>query len=322
VVATFKNGHVPYEDVVTIDGFDVCARYYIPRATSADVTLIGLHGLGGHPSAYDREYGRLGSDVGLPLVAVHVPSHGRTSEIPGKVNAAEFVTALICRFIDQVAPGKVIIVGHSLGAALAPFVAARLERATPGRVLGVVMERPPIGTVFMDVRPLVPPVVGYKLMTLGPDLVAQAWYALCLSALQGDGWSYVGSLGEYVRNPPRLVSAVRALWDSQSAIAVLRELQGLNVPVDAIYALGDTAIPVPWRRLLTRNMPARVTVVPGSHSSNILGIGPSYEALLEAVLAGLGRTPPLEKQIRFVWPDPIRLLSELLGRPVPLRPAA
>jgi hypothetical protein len=143
-------------------------------------------------------------------------------------------------------------------------------------------------------------------------VVAQELLALGLCAIQGHGRSYLVSLKEYVANPPRLLSAIAALWTTYPIIQPLQELERRGVARYAVYAAGDTAIPVPWRRLLTGKMPAHVTVVPGTHSSNILGLGPSYEAVLGPVLAALGRAKAPSGRFRVLPPRPLRILSEIL----------
>lgn len=122
--------------VETVGGWRISGRRRAPgRPAAPDVPLIvALHG-GSYTSAYFDLPGFSLLDraaaAGIPIVALDRPCYGATTPLdPGTEtirNSAERLDAIIAALVAQ-SPGagrKVVLVGHSIGAAIAFAIAAR-----------------------------------------------------------------------------------------------------------------------------------------------------------------------------------------------------
>ena len=92
--------------------------------------VILIHGAGGMHLNWPPQVRRLN---GQPLFAVDLPGHGK-SEGVGRQQIGEYA-ADILRFMDALKLSAAVLVGHSLGAAIALTLAIQ----EPGRVLGLAL---------------------------------------------------------------------------------------------------------------------------------------------------------------------------------------
>lgn len=95
-------------------------------------TLVVLHGLGSEISDYARLLWRLAPHF-QRVVAIDLPGHGE-SELQTPVNLNNFVGAL-SETVDNLAPGPIVVLGHSLGGMSAMHLALRRRDKVRSMVL-------------------------------------------------------------------------------------------------------------------------------------------------------------------------------------------
>ncbi len=96
--------------------------------TSTPIILI--HGAGGSHLHYPPELRRLN---GFQVIALDLPGHGKSAGL-GKQNINDYVQA-IQNFMDAINLPTALIIGHSMGSA----IALQLALSAPDRVLGLVL---------------------------------------------------------------------------------------------------------------------------------------------------------------------------------------
>lgn len=119
--------------VETIGGWPVSGRRSLPDQTAVDGPLIvALHG-GTYTSAYFDLPGFSLIDraarAGMPIVALDRPCYGDTAPLaPGTETiqqSAERLDAIIAALAATLPPRPIVLLGHSIGAAIALAIAAR-----------------------------------------------------------------------------------------------------------------------------------------------------------------------------------------------------
>jgi pimeloyl-ACP methyl ester carboxylesterase len=123
----------PRSDFLDVGGPLHVAEYggASPRAT----TVLCIHGLGSAAVSWKRFAENLSSDH--RVLAVDLPGHGRTPRA-GRSASVQANSALLEAVLEHVGPA--VLVGHSMGAALA----VRQAAARPDHVRGVVLVAPPM----------------------------------------------------------------------------------------------------------------------------------------------------------------------------------
>lgn len=99
----------------------------------SDPTVVVVHGNGGHAHWWDGVVPALAP--GWRVVAPDLRGHGTSSWPDEPAYALADLAADVRAVLDDVAPGRVAIVGHSMGAR----VALRLAADLPGRVRGLAL---------------------------------------------------------------------------------------------------------------------------------------------------------------------------------------
>jgi 3-oxoadipate enol-lactonase len=117
---------------ITVDGVRLACTVRGPEHAPP---VVMLHGLGGSASTWDTVASAL-ADAFL-TIAVNLRGHGG-SDHPGRYSF-ELMRDDVLGLLDQLGLGKVMLVGHSMGGAVAYLIA---ERA-PGRVSRLVLEETP-----------------------------------------------------------------------------------------------------------------------------------------------------------------------------------
>jgi pimeloyl-ACP methyl ester carboxylesterase len=118
---------VPPGATATVDGLRV---HYLDQGAGPAVVL--LHGLGASTFAFRENIPALAAR--FRVVAVDLPGHGLSSrEAPDMSLSAQ--ARYVIGLIDQLAVGRAVIVGHSMGGG----VAQRIALARPSRVAGLVL---------------------------------------------------------------------------------------------------------------------------------------------------------------------------------------
>jgi pimeloyl-ACP methyl ester carboxylesterase len=98
-------------------------------------TVLCLHGLGSSAVSWQRFADALASDH--RVLAVDLPGHGRSPRA-GRSVGLQSNTLLLQRILDQIGPA--VLIGHSMGGALAVLQAV----ARPANVRGIVLLAPPM----------------------------------------------------------------------------------------------------------------------------------------------------------------------------------
>lgn len=103
------------------------------RMAGAGPTLVLLHGLGGSSKSWSRQLAALAG--ALQVIAWDCPGYGQSDDFPGgRPTTHDFAKALLAA-LDSAGVGDFDLVGHSMGGAVAPWVA----RLAPLRVRRLVL---------------------------------------------------------------------------------------------------------------------------------------------------------------------------------------
>jgi pimeloyl-ACP methyl ester carboxylesterase len=124
--------------------------------------LIFIHGSGGNHSAWSHQYGRLHKKYNI--IAVNLPGHGHSGGC-GESDMARYCL-WVKKLLDILNLKDAMIVGHSLGAAIALRFAINYPREIAGIVLvggGIIM---PVNSFFLDFLKTNPPVVPAEVIDL------------------------------------------------------------------------------------------------------------------------------------------------------------
>ena len=106
-----------------------------PALATAGPTLVLIHGLFGDADAWAGVANTL-AEAGHPVLALDLPAHGRTRASGRTVDEA---AAVVSQVLAALAVGPVLLVGHSLGGAVATRVA---QSAVAGTVQGLLLIAP------------------------------------------------------------------------------------------------------------------------------------------------------------------------------------
>jgi len=109
-------------------------------------SLVFIHGSGGNHSIWSHQYGRLGKNYNI--VAVNLPGHGHSGGNGEK--DVESYCEWIRKLLNVLNMNKVVLVGHSLGSAIALHFALDYSKQIAGIVcLGGGMKMP-VNSFFLD----------------------------------------------------------------------------------------------------------------------------------------------------------------------------
>lgn len=125
-------------------------------------TLVFIHGSGGNHTIWSHQYGRLHKKYNI--VAVNLPGHG-PSEGNSERNAQRY-----CEWMKKILQAldlkKPVLVGHSLGAAIALGFALRYPEAIAGIVcIGAGMKMP-VNSFFLEFLQTNPPEIPAEVIDL------------------------------------------------------------------------------------------------------------------------------------------------------------
>ncbi len=238
-------------------------------------TAVLLHGFGGDLSTWLFNQGALAEK--LRTIAVDLPGHGGSSPIAGNEVFAR-ITDIVAAAVNSVAPGRIHLIGHSFGGAVAASLAAR----QPARIASLTLIAP-IGLGRHINREFL------------VDFVAAERRRPLLSVLErlfADPTKITSDMVEGTLRFKRLEGVQEALAriadsianDAGQVQAIGGELAKLKCPVTLIWGDQDAIIPVPE--------PAEVP--PNADLRLIRGVGhmPQMEAsaaVNEALLANIQR---------------------------------
>lgn len=265
--------------------------------------MLLLHGQPGSAGDWGEVVAALGS--GVCALAIDRPGwDGRSAATGLEGNAVATVAAL-----DAAAVERAVVVGHSLGAAVAAWTAIRF----PERVAALVLASPAATTAALDIvdRVLAAPVAG-PLATVG--MMAGVGLTLAAAPTRRAIARRLGLDDGYLgENARRLLSHTwwtsfiaeqRALFDELPALE--RRLQEISAPAIVVTGSADQIVSLAAARELSRRIPrARLEVIEGARHLLPQRHAPRLaEAILFAVRAGdAGRPGETAPPAEVLLPD-------------------
>jgi pimeloyl-ACP methyl ester carboxylesterase len=124
--------------VLEIDGrrlrFALSDNALDARARSSGLWAVNLHGYFAGGGMYWRESRYLAEDLGWRVVNPSLPGFGGSDKLPWELVSMEGIAAQVAALLDHLAVERAMLLGHSMGAA----VAVAFAHAYPERTLGII----------------------------------------------------------------------------------------------------------------------------------------------------------------------------------------
>lgn len=199
---------------------------------TGDTTFVLVHGIGMGRSVFADAARHLRRNA--RVIAVDLPGYGEAPE-PPRTPAIERLADLVAAFLIERVPGRIVLVGHSMGSQVALEVAAR----HPGVVSCLVLAAPTVDRRAR--RPFV------QMARLARDLLGEHPRVL------------VAGAREYLRAGPFLRRKFRAMMAHRPEDAFAR----VAVPVLVLRGARDPVCPRAWCRSVASALPdAQYTEIP------------------------------------------------------------
>jgi pimeloyl-ACP methyl ester carboxylesterase len=243
--AASRGAGTPRTDTFRTRRGDVHVRRWNVSTASGVPTTVLIHGLFGDVDTWAGLISGL-ADAGRPVLALDLPFHGRTSAQAATLEEIAEVTAEV---LAAWAPGPKVLVGHSLGGAVAVKVAAA---AAAGSVDGLALVAPAgLGTEidqgFVDgmLHAATPALLRREIdkLTHRPPAFSEARVAEMHAGLRARSAGLEALVSRF---------AVRGVQQ----VDVRVELDALRVPVSVLWGRRDRVIP--WQHAL--NLPPQVAL--------------------------------------------------------------
>lgn len=214
-----------------------------PVASAVEINHVMLvHGFAGDGRTWSRMAGQLrrqGFDVETP----DMPGHG--ANLSEAIDVSSLVTDLVARI--NAASGKLHLVGHSLGAAVATLAAS----AVPERVASLTLLAPAgLGREIESEF-----VLGMARVTEQGELEHLLAYLGKRAPASGD---LIAEMTQELRRGRLVRLADAIVGPSRQKVAILRQIEKLadQVPISAVFGLDDRVIPAHH----AMNLPTGVSV--------------------------------------------------------------
>lgn len=216
--------------------------YYVqkraPRSPFPPVVLI--HGAGGTHLDWPLELRRLPD---AHILALDLPGHGRSSG-PAHDDMLAYAGD-VCRFLDAVGISRAIIVGHSMGGAIAQHIGIHM----PDRVAGLVL----LGTGSkLPVDPTLPQRIVNEPETTVNWITASAWSAGAAQTMKDLGRQQLLAAA-----PETLQADYRAC----QKFDVRDQIDQIRAPTLVIGAADDRMVPLKFSQTLHERIPNTMLVI-------------------------------------------------------------
>jgi pimeloyl-ACP methyl ester carboxylesterase len=218
--------------------------YATKRDSDGGPVLVLVHGAGGSHLHWPAQLRRLS---GATVHSLDLPGHGR-SQGSGCDTIEGYVAALVA-FFDGVGLSSAVVVGHSMGGA----IAQKLALAQPERVQALVL----VGTgAKLRVAPAILEGVKHDFDQVVDLITRYAWSAEADPALKNLGREALRQTG-----PEVLLSDFLAC----DRFDIMDRVSEIDVPALVIGGTSDKLTPIKYSRFLAEQMPnAQLTIVEGA----------------------------------------------------------
>jgi len=225
------------------------------QATGAGRTLLAVHGNFASKRWFTEQLRAL--PRGWRVVAPDLPNFSDSDPLKEPISIETYARYL-CSFVDALGETRVVLMGHSLGGAVAQVFAARY----PERLLGLVLVASPPPQGFKTPEDRYP---FFEMLRGNRALMAQ----VLAPTIEGSKPSYFGAIVEDALElaPAAFTGNARAL----ERYAVEADLKGLRVPTLVLQGGRDTIVSEAMARATARSIPgARLELWPeAGHSPQI-----------------------------------------------------
>lgn len=236
--------HGKLQDMPTITLATQTLFYAVRHVSHAQITVVLLHGAGGSHLDWPGELRRLPDAT---VYAVDLPGHGRSAE-PGLQSIAAYA-AIVTECINALDLRTVVLIGHSMGGAIAQAVALTQPTWLCGLVLIGIGPRLPVSDLILDQT-----LEQFEMVTA---FITQYGWA------QNAEPAVVQLSRERLRNVPPAI--VYGDFVACSQFDVRDRLAEIDVPTLVISAEKDRMIPAQFGRILTDGIPnANYVEIPGA----------------------------------------------------------
>jgi pyruvate dehydrogenase E2 component (dihydrolipoamide acetyltransferase) len=225
---------------LTVDG----VRLRAVRAGTGEPTLVLLHGYGESLTTWRSVFDRLAE--GHRTVAIDLPGSGG-SDKPDSSYSMPAMTARLSRFLDQWTEGPVVLVGHSMGGALATALA--LER--PDRIVRLVLIAP--AGYRIGLGGITETMNAGRARTIGKYLALRSF----ITPIHDPGWMYEpDSLARYDLTRDRAYSrAATRVLEEFDFVGLRDRFQDLTQPTLLVWGGLDPVVPFSVGDTLSRTIP-------------------------------------------------------------------
>lgn len=231
-------------------------------------TLVFIHGSGGDHTNWIRQYTLLKN--AFNIAALDLPGHGR-SEGPGEQDVAAYVEWLK-KILDGLKIVKPVLIGHSLGAAIALSFVIRYGTAAAALV-------PVAGGVKMPVNPVI--LEGF-LKDPASVIGMAAKFSIAKQNREKFSRLIADSLSRV--NP----EIIHGDFSACNSLDITEAVAGIRIPALVICGVEDKMTPPPLSQFISDRIPgARLTLIEGAGHFVMMENPEAFNAALTDFVSGL-----------------------------------
>ncbi|HMD44725.1 MAG TPA: alpha/beta fold hydrolase [Acidimicrobiales bacterium] len=293
-------------DQVDVDGRVL--RYAVSDndAGGSQIWAVNLHGYFSGGAMYWRESALLAERFGWRVVNPSLPGFGGSDPLPwGEISMAS-LARVVERLLDHLGAGPVVVLGHSMGGAVAVEFASR----RPERTLGIIYRDGVATPAWKDRRGLIPSLLSPVLPDIAP--VADIIAAIVLDVpdlFVGRILSTVTSMLPDVRANMRTLATTAPIGSMLLTVDLrneVRQLRAVGLPVLAEWGCFDRVATARAAEEFAALAGTKVQWLPGGHSwmlarpqgqSDVLAHLPSGSAFVRQVEARRARLDAARREL-------------------------